>query len=277
MQVAVRNLGNIKTGYDDAAIESYEVFKRLKTTGEIPEDVRFQVSLPSPVNCVSHARPAYRKALDPVYTLALVEAIQNIVREIPTKELAIQIDCALDMAYLEGDVREPGYGTIGNPYFEPVMDGLLDRIEALTSHVPSEVELGFHLCYGDLFAKHFKQPKDMRKMVDYANAILGRIKHRIDWIHVPVPQAREDIEYFVPLTDLVGALSDTQLYLGLVHANDLEGTKRRIATAKRVVGDFGVATECGLGRKTPEAMESVFEIAKAVSQPYPDASATRDR
>ena len=29
--------------------------------------------------------------------------------------------------------------------------------------VPPEVELGFHLCYGDLDAKHFVQPVDATK------------------------------------------------------------------------------------------------------------------
>jgi hypothetical protein len=29
--------------------------------------------------------------------------------------------------------------------------------------VPDDVELGFHLCYGDLDAKHFVQPTDAAK------------------------------------------------------------------------------------------------------------------
>lgn len=256
---AVHNL-EIKTGYDDAAIQSYEVFKRLKHEGRVPQDVRFQVSLPSPVNLVSHARPAYRKALDPKYTAALAQDVDHIVKSIPANELAIQIDCALDMAYLEGDASEPGYGTILAPYFEPVLGGLLDRIEAMTQ-IPPEAELGFHLCYGDLFSKHFKQP-NMAKMVDYANAISGRINRRIDWFHMPVPK-ESDAAYFAPLKGF-GA----QLYLGLIHPNDLGGTRRRIDAAKTVVSEFGISTECGLGRLAPESMASIFDIARAVSRPY---------
>lgn len=37
----------INTGYDDAAIESYAIFKRLREEGIIPQGVRFQVGLPS--------------------------------------------------------------------------------------------------------------------------------------------------------------------------------------------------------------------------------------
>jgi hypothetical protein len=52
----------------------------------------------------------------------------------------------------------------------------------------------------------------------------------------------------------------TELYLGLVHPNDEEGTKRRI----RAVGEagvemtFGVATECGLGRTPVGELDSIF-------------------
>ena len=37
----------INTGYDDAAIESYDVFKKLRDEGVIPPGVKFQVGLPS--------------------------------------------------------------------------------------------------------------------------------------------------------------------------------------------------------------------------------------
>lgn len=37
----------INTGYDDAAIESYAVFKKLREEGVIPHGVKFQVGLPS--------------------------------------------------------------------------------------------------------------------------------------------------------------------------------------------------------------------------------------
>jgi hypothetical protein len=40
-----------------------------------------------------------------------------------------------------------------------------------------------------------------------------------------------------------------QLYLGLIHENDGAGDKARAETARRHVKDFGLATECGWGRK----------------------------
>ena len=46
---------------------------------------------------------------------------------------------------------------------------------------------------------------------------------------MPVPRDRSDRPYFDPLKQL--ELKDTELYLGLLHMNDEEGTRQRIATA----------------------------------------------
>ena len=57
----------------------------------------------------------------------------------------------------------------------------------LADAVPEDVELGFHLCYGDLDAEHFVQPIDATKMVDLANLIASRVQRPIEWMHMPVP------------------------------------------------------------------------------------------
>jgi hypothetical protein len=55
-----------------------------------------------------------------------------------------------------------------------------------------------------------------------------------------------DDAYFAPLAGLRVPL-ETAVFLGLAHPVDgVEGAKRRMAAAKKVVGEFGVATECGL-------------------------------
>lgn len=75
--------------------------------------------------------------------------------------------------------------------------------------------------------------------------------------------------YYAPLASLAPKLASdkTRLYLGLVHANDLAGTQRRIEAATKVVGDFGVATECGLGRTPQDEIDSILEIMRDVSAP----------
>src|SRR5207237_5530281 len=91
----------------------------------------------------------------------------------------------------------------------------------LAAAVPNDVELGFHLCYGDLDAKHFVEPVDATKMVEIANALTTAVRRPITYIHMPVPIDLSDDAYFQPLANL--KLSPgTELYLGLVHADGVE-------------------------------------------------------
>ena len=71
---------------------------------------------------------------------------------------------------------------------------------------------------------------------------------------------RDDAAYFAPLANL--ALSTgTALYLGLVHDTDgKEGTMRRLKAASSVISDFGIATECGLGRRERETIPGLLGI-----------------
>ena len=53
----------------------------------------------------------------------------------------------------------------------------------------------------------------------------------------------------------------TELYLGLVHNTDgKEGTMRRLKAASSVISDFGIATECGLGRRERETIPGLLGI-----------------
>lgn len=118
----------------------------------------------------------------------------------------------------------------------------------LGAAVPAGVELGFHLCYGDLDGRHFVEPTDATKMVEMAHLIARHVPRAIAWMHMPVPIERSDDAFFAPLRELrLGP--ETELYLGLVHARDgVEGTRTRIAAASRVVERFGIASECGISR-----------------------------
>jgi hypothetical protein len=77
--------------------------------------------------------------------------------------------------------------------------------------------------------------------------ISSAVKRDVDWIHMPVPKNRVDEEYYAPLKGLKLG-EETELFLGLAHGGDLDGTEKRIEIAGKVVGGFGVATECGMGR-----------------------------
>ena len=84
---------------------------------------------------------------------------------------------------------------------------------------------------------------------------------------MPVPRNRSEDAYFAPLKGLQ-LHPETELYLGLAHLTDgVEGTRQRIAAAQRATAQFGVATECGLGRRPTATIPALLHIHREVSAP----------
>lgn len=239
-------------GYLDSARESYAEFSRLKARGAIHADCRFLVALPTPLAPIVPF--VLRTQIDqvlPAYERALKAETAKICDTIPRRELAIQWDIAVEFGLWEGVFPTPP----GD--WKPA---LLDQFAALGDVVPAEVELGYHLCYGDRGHKHFKEPTDTANLVEVANGVSARVKRTIEWIHLPVPRNRDDDAYFAPLRNLK-LKPETELVLGLVHHTDgVEGTRRRMQAAAKVVKNFGIAAECGLGRRDPKTIPALLRI-----------------
>ena len=254
-------------GYASAAMESYRTFSRLKRDGEIPPGCRFLVSLPTPLAPVSaFVALEYQAELEPVYEAQMRKEVERILAAIPADQLAIQWDARYEFAMLEGAIAV---------WFEDVRAGIVERLLRLARMVPPQVELGFHLCYGDDEHGHFAEPEDAGKLVGVANALAATLDRPLNWIHMPVPQERDDDRYYAPLGDLrLGG--ETELYLGLIHAGDRdEGAQRRIAAAREHVEDFGIATECGWGRGGAAAVTGLLALHRGLSAPLPDGDGPR--
>lgn len=230
-------------GYASAASDGYHTFEALQAEGVIASRVRFQVSLPTPLAVARSWFPHDFIAIEPRYEAAMHHEVTRILDAIPAAKLAIQLDVCAEVLAWEGVLPVP---------FEPVHHGLIERIVRVAGWFPDDVELGIHLCYGDYKHQHSKEPADTDVAVQIANAILDSAPRAIQWVHLPIPIERDDDEYFAPLSRLE-LHPDTDLFLGLVHMRDgIDGAQRRIAAAKKVVSTFGVATECGMGRRPPD-------------------------
>jgi methionine synthase II (cobalamin-independent) len=257
------------TRYDQVAISSYATFCELRNKGVIPSGVRFQVCLPTPANPVGFGVDRrYQPTAEKFYEQRLLQALKTIQEKIPAQDLAIQWDMPIEMAHMEHAYGQCGDFELFRPNYSPVKEGIVEKLKRLASAVAQDVQLGFHLCYGDFQHQHFVQPKDAGLLAELMNAISEGVSpiHSVDWYHIPVPKDRLDEGYFAPLTTLDTKGAD--LILGLVHPYDREGTRTRIETAGKVLGGrrFGVATECGLGRTPPEDLDSIIEIAGAVTE-----------
>jgi hypothetical protein len=247
-------------GYAENALASYAVLSRLKREGVVAPDCRIQISIPTPYNVLDrHVSPRDRLAAEVGYERRMLAEIDEIVAAIPKQELAIQWDAAHEVQNLEG-AREGWFDTL-----EQEEEEIIDRLVRLGDHIPDGVELGYHLCYGDFGHRHVIEPKDTGLMVRLANKLSERVRRPIQWIHMPVPRDRSDDAYFAPLGDL-RLNPETDLYLGLVHHSDgVAGTRQRIAAAAKVIPDFGIATECGMGRRDPRTMVELLRVHAEVT------------
>ena len=300
-------LKDLATGYDEAAIASYAIFKRLKVDGTIPKHVKFQVCMPTPTNVISSVQRPYQPLAEEIYRSALLRALKNVQSRIPHHELAIQVDCephmifsqcpwspcyslfsarpvnlysdmfagAIDFAILEQ------CDLFGRQWAVPwwsgdIFTGVVDRMLAFTKGtIADDVDMGFHFCYGDSGNKHFIEPRDLGVICEVLRSVWSDIGREVQWVHVPVPKDRgsaDDEAYYEALVGVAGLLrkKKTTVYLGLVHAGDEEGTRTRVGTAAKVMNSiddvrWGVATECGLGRTPRDHLQSILEIAKAVT------------
>ena len=244
------------TGYRDAAVESYQVYARLRDEGVIGPTVRFQVSIPTPMaTAYMYISPDAREAYISAYERSLVEAVSGILDAIPHDRLAIQWDVCQEVLLFEDYFQ-------GRPadYKQQVFEELA-RMGGL---IPQSVELGYHLCYGSPADEHLVMPKDMAVLVEIANGFASRLSRCLDFLHLPMPKDRTDAGYFEPLRSLTVTAS-TEVMLGLIHYDDAQGDAARIATASDFLTSFGVATECGWGRTDPARVPSLLEShARAV-------------
>ena len=239
-------------GYAEAALDSFSVFLAMQQAGRIPNNMRFQVSLPTPLAPVQFYIDAKTQPdFEPIYEKKLLEELSIIADSIPHEKLAVQWDTAVEFGILEGTFPT---------FFSDKASEILARLIRLGKAVPDTIELGFHLCYGDSGHQHFVEPRDTSLLVNVANGIAIGINRTLNWLHLPVPRDRIDDDYFQPLTKL-SLHEKTELYLGLIHMSDgAPGARRRIETAKRFVQEFGIATECGFGRRPAETVEPLMQL-----------------
>lgn len=246
-------------GYAKAATESYKTFCAMREAGEISPSVRFMVAMPLVESAVrifysnGEDYPAVRAA----YEQALVAEIEELVNVIPAGDLSIQWDVCMEILAVELNDEQAGlfpWKAPGEPFAR-----FLSSLTHACSLVPEEALLGCHLCYGDLGHKHVIEPKDLSVVVRFANEAREAISRTIDFFHMPVPKDRADEAYFKPLAGL--DVGDGKLFLGLIHHTDgIDGAKIRIDQANRFIDHYGIATECGFGRRPAEQIPELLDI-----------------
>lgn len=240
--------------YASAAQASYQSFCDLRDAGEIADSVRFQVCLPTPESILVFFRDQDQLArIIPAYTDAMERELAKVLAVVPHNDLLLQWDVCSEILDIEGIF----------PWTSSSEPGPLERYEQTVARfsrlIPEEVQVGYHLCYADLGHQHMKEPADLGLAVDMANRTVSASSRSADYFHMPVPRERDDDDYFSPLRGL--AIEDASLFLGLIHhADGLDGAKKRMIVAGRYRDRFGLATECGFGRRPASQVPELLTL-----------------
>lgn len=251
-------------GYASAAKASYGDFCVLRDAGVFPQDTRFMVAIPLIESAI---RPFLTNPEDfdqmwAAYEDALRREVLNLTECLPSSDLVVQWDICMEVLAVEcGDQHEPLFP------WKPdgsAFDRYVRAITTAASFVPRNTLLGLHFCYGDLGHRHFIEPPDLGVATRMANAATEAIGRCIDYYHLPVPRDRSDDAYFEPLKDF--NLGDGKLYLGLVHlTGGVDTSLTLLATAKKFATGFGIATECGFGRRPIQSMPDLLAIHRSIA------------
>lgn len=249
------HLGDI--GYARTAAQSYNVFRERKAAGVVPASARFQVSLPLPESACSwfFPNPEHLRAGVEAYTAALQREVELVLDTVPHKQLTIQWDTCWEILDVEGAApwTLPG---------QPPLERFRTMCHQMSAAIPEAVLLGYHLCYGDLGHKHMKEPDDLVVSVNMSNIAADSSGRRVDFVHMAVPANRNDDAYFAPLRFL---RPGPKAFLGLVHEHDgVDGALRRSDAAAKFLRTFGIATECGWGRRPAWQVPSLIELHRQI-------------
>ncbi len=238
-------------GYVQPAVDSFAVFQAKQQSGQIPPDVRFQVSLPTPfATGLLYFHPDSQDAYIQLMKKALLEEMSEICDRIPHHSLAIQWDCCQEILLLEDYFPDDWVYDSNN---------LHPTLAELGNAVPTNVELGYHLCYGSPVDAPLVKQDDLGVAVNLANLIASGLKRPLNFMHIPISDPTASDAFFAPLTQL-NLPSSSEIYLGLLHPKNPDNDAQRIQLAQKYLPQFGVATECGWGRKQPETVPHVLQV-----------------
>jgi hypothetical protein len=209
--------------------------------------------------------PEQQAALLGSYEQAMFADLGRVLAAIPLDEVAVQWDVAVEFGVLE-----EAFGPGGAQAFDAIIAGLVRCVD----QVPAEIPAGLHLCYGDYGHTHFKQPESLALQVRVLNAVSAAAGRPLSFVSFTVPQYQRAESYFAPLAELA-VDPDTELNFALVpyhpadQASGTTGDQVRLIDAVLAASpggrrDWGVCTECGMGRVAREQVPELLDLHREI-------------
>ncbi|KAH7019788.1 hypothetical protein EDB80DRAFT_870403 [Ilyonectria destructans] len=254
-----------EVGYTAYYLQSWKVFQKLEREGVLAPLARFQVQLPTPLACVSaFVRRGDALAVLPSFQKAMFDDLDRLLQTVPPEKIAVQWDLPMEIGTLEA----PELFAVSNTL---KLDTIADLIARCINHVPHDIPVGMHLCYGDAGHKHWKEPTSLQTQVNVINALASRVRRPITYAAFTVPQYAANESYFAPLRELTPTLE--MPYLGLIPYHPEEQkpgtTDQQIRLVRQYLGlnrRWGVCTECGLSGVTREEMPAILDLHASIAR-----------
>lgn len=251
----------LELGHLAAFETSYPVFEELREQHG-RGDVSFQVGIPGDLDLslftLGPFGPARHRQPFTDATLREIRAIHARAGE----DVVFQIEVPAELVFL---ARTPGPA-------QPAMAAYLARgITDLAAAAPPSTRFGVHLCLGDMNHRALGRMRDVSPLVRLSNAIAARWPEfrPLEFIHAPFAAAVEPPPnrraFYQPLERLRLA-PDTAFMAGFVHeALTLEAHRTLKAHLEGLIGrPIGVASSCGLGRRSREEAQRCMDLAAAL-------------
>lgn len=148
---------------------------------------------------------------------------------------------------------QDSYGSIPGFPLEGAIERNLTEVRNLSPHIPADVALGYHFCFGTLGGWPRFQPDDLSQAVKLVNGFVAASGRKVDWVHIPMLDTTNDA-FYAPLKELKP--QGARVYLGNVH--NMANFKQRLAVARKYLPEFGLGAYCGFGRLPPAELPNVL-------------------
>ncbi|MBN6058297.1 hypothetical protein JYK22_40630, partial [Nonomuraea sp. RK-328] len=244
--------------YQEWADASWELFDAGRRAVGRP-DLKYQVGIPTGFDMslftLGPERGMREEAIE-AFVQATVEQISAIHAGPYGGDVVYQLETPASLS-LALAVDDPDYRR-----------GLARRLVDLVARSPEGSRFGIHLCVGDLGNKARTQPATRRISVELANAVTENwpAGRHLDFVHDPIAAGSWvpslDESSYADLRDLRLA-SGTRYIAGMVHeGQSLEDQRAVLEMVRKHLPEtqsLGIATACGLGRRSREAANDIVE------------------
>ena len=237
--------------YADSAISSYEIFRGFKERGELAEDVRFHVAVPTPLAAVApffgdtEQWPAAKGA----WQRAITGDIRRMVEAIPPTSSRSSGTTAPRSARPSARRAATASSTSSCPgtrRSQPIRPSSSTRRPSTWSRLPREFPTR---CASATTSAWERTPGSDRR---HGGSRLGgphrqrsgRQHAAQGGLHASAAIADADRDFFAPLADL--EIGDARPFLGIGQRDGAEAIARRGQAAREFLPDFGISHYCGV-------------------------------